>query len=134
MLTNASGVATFTNLSISGSAGANTISFQDVTVQLQQYGILFKFSSKVESLYEDDIPAEMVKITGETMAEVLELVRYVRESERHARTPLVLISTDARAADRERGLKLGADAYITKPFEPEELLAVVRKVLSAHSA
>ena len=64
----------------------------------------------------------------------LELVRYVRESERHARTPLVLISTDARAADRERGLKLGADAYITKPFEPEELLAVVRKVLSAHSA
>jgi N4-gp56 family major capsid protein len=45
-------------------------------VQLQQYGLLFKFSSKVELLYEDDIPGEMVKITGETMAEVLELVRY----------------------------------------------------------
>lgn len=55
---------------------ANTISFQDVSVQLQQYGILFKYSSKVELLYEDDIPAEMVKITGETMAEVLEMVRY----------------------------------------------------------
>jgi N4-gp56 family major capsid protein len=55
---------------------ANTISFQDVTVTLQQYGLLFKFSSKVESLYEDDIPGEMVKITGETMAEILELVRY----------------------------------------------------------
>ena len=55
---------------------ANTISFQDVSVTLQQYGLLFKFSSKVELLYEDDIPAEMVKITGETMAEVLELVRY----------------------------------------------------------
>jgi hypothetical protein len=27
-------------------------------------------------MYEDDIPAEMVKLTGETMAEVLELVRY----------------------------------------------------------
>ena len=55
---------------------ANTISFQDVTVQLQQYGILFKYSSKVEQLYEDDIPGEMVKLTGETMAEVMELVRY----------------------------------------------------------
>lgn len=55
---------------------ANTISFQDVTVQLQQYGLLFKFTSKVELMYEDDIPGEMVKITGETMAEVLELVRY----------------------------------------------------------
>lgn len=55
---------------------ANTISFQDVSVQLQQYGILFKYSSKVEQLYEDDIPGEMVKLTGETMAEVMELVRY----------------------------------------------------------
>lgn len=55
---------------------ANSISFQDVTVTLQQYGLLFKFSSKVELLYEDDVPAEMVKLTGETMAEVLELVRY----------------------------------------------------------
>lgn len=55
---------------------ANTISFQDISVTLQQYGLLFKFSSKVELLYEDDVPAEMVKLTGETMAEVLELVRW----------------------------------------------------------
>jgi N4-gp56 family major capsid protein len=55
---------------------ANTISFQDVSVTLQQYGVLFKYSSKVESLYEDDIPGEMVKLTGETLAEVMELVRY----------------------------------------------------------
>lgn len=55
---------------------ANTITFQDVSVQLQQYGLLFKYSSKVEQLYEDDIPGEMVKLTGETMAEVMEQVRY----------------------------------------------------------
>lgn len=55
---------------------ANTLSFQDISVTLQQYGLLFKFSSRVELLYEDDIPGEMVKITGETMAEMLELVRW----------------------------------------------------------
>ena len=55
---------------------ANTISFQDVSVTLQQYGILFKYSNKVEQLYEDDIPGEMVKLTGETLAEVMEMVRY----------------------------------------------------------
>lgn len=55
---------------------ANTITFQDVSVSLVQWGILFKFTSKAELLYEDDIPAEMVKLTGETMGEVLELVRY----------------------------------------------------------
>lgn len=55
---------------------ANTIQFQDVSVTLQQYGVLFKFSNKTEDLYEDDIPAEMVKLSGETMAEVMEMVRY----------------------------------------------------------
>lgn len=55
---------------------SNSISFQDVSVQLQQYGVLFKYSNKVEQLYEDDIPGEMVKLTGETLAEVMEMVRY----------------------------------------------------------
>lgn len=55
---------------------ANTIAFQDVSVTLQQYGVLFKYSNKVEQLYEDDIPGEMVKLTGETLAEVMEMVRY----------------------------------------------------------
>jgi N4-gp56 family major capsid protein len=55
---------------------AQTLGFQDVVVSLVQFGILFKFTSKVELMYEDDIPAEMAKITGETMAEVLELVRF----------------------------------------------------------
>lgn len=55
---------------------ANTISFQDITVQLQNYGMLYKYSSKVELMYEDDIPGEMVKLTSETLAEAMELVRY----------------------------------------------------------
>ncbi len=64
----------------------------------------------------------------------LELVRFIRESEAHKHTPLIIISTDGRDADRERGLKLGADAYLVKPFEPEELLEVLRKVTAARHA
>jgi N4-gp56 family major capsid protein len=55
---------------------ANSITYKDIQVTLQQYGVLFKFSSKVELLYEDDIPNDMVKLSGETIAEVLELARY----------------------------------------------------------
>jgi N4-gp56 family major capsid protein len=55
---------------------SNTISFQDVSVTLQNFGVLFKYSSKVENLYEDDVPGEMTKLVGETMGEILELVRY----------------------------------------------------------
>ena len=59
----------------------------------------------------------------------LELVRFIRESETHKETPLLIISTDGREADRDRGLKLGANAYLTKPFQPEQLLEIVRSLL-----
>jgi N4-gp56 family major capsid protein len=55
---------------------ANTISYTDVTAILNQYAVLFKFSSKAELMYEDDIPDDMAKLTGETLAEVAELVAY----------------------------------------------------------
>lgn len=54
----------------------NTIGYTDVSVTLQQYGVLFKFSAKAEMMYEDNIPADMQKLTGETMAEVAEMIRY----------------------------------------------------------
>jgi len=55
---------------------ANTINYTDVSVTLQQYAVLFKFTSKAQLMYEDDIPGDMSKLTGETMAEIGELVCY----------------------------------------------------------
>ena len=55
---------------------ANTISYTDVTTVLNQYAVLFKFTSKAQLIYEDDIPNDMAKLTGETMAEVGELICY----------------------------------------------------------
>lgn len=55
---------------------ANTISYTDVSVTLNQYAVLFKITSKAELMYEDDIPEDMRKLTGETLAEVAELVCY----------------------------------------------------------
>lgn len=56
--------------------GARTISYQDVQVTVQQYGVLMKLSSKAEAMYEDDIPADMVKLVGEHMASIEELISY----------------------------------------------------------
>ena len=55
---------------------ANTIDYTDVTCVLSQYAVLFKFTSKAQLLYEDNIPDDMSKLTGETMAEVAEKVAY----------------------------------------------------------
>jgi two-component system chemotaxis response regulator CheY len=70
-------------------------------------------------------------ITDVNMPDIngLELVRFVRDSEQHKQVPLLIISTDGREADRDRGLKLGANAYLTKPFAPEQLIAAVKKLL-----
>jgi two-component system chemotaxis response regulator CheY len=59
----------------------------------------------------------------------LELVRFVRESADHKRTPVLLVTTDGRDADRERGERLGASAYLVKPFTPDELLRVVGQLV-----
>lgn len=51
----------------------------------------------------------------------LELVRFIRNSEQHRNVPVILISTQSSERDRQRGLALGADAYLAKPFSEEAL-------------
>jgi N4-gp56 family major capsid protein len=55
---------------------AETVSTQDITVQLQEYGVLYRFSNRVADMYEDDVPPEMKKIAGERMGLLMELIRY----------------------------------------------------------
>ena len=58
----------------------------------------------------------------------LEVIRYCRT--RPASPPVVVISTDSAAEDRRRALKLGAVDYLTKPFEPDDLVALCRRHMS----
>lgn len=60
----------------------------------------------------------------------LELVNFIRKSEHHKQTPLVIISTQASERDKQRGIALGADSYLAKPFEPEDLRNLVRAHLA----
>jgi two-component system chemotaxis response regulator CheY len=59
----------------------------------------------------------------------LELISFVRSDARHAATPLVIVSTESSQEDRRRGLALGANAYLVKPFAAPELLRVVEELL-----
>ena len=61
----------------------------------------------------------------------LELVSFVKRDPRYRNTPLVIVSTEGSERDREKGLALGADAYLVKPFEPEHLRGLARDLLQA---
>ncbi len=56
-----------------------------------------------------------------------------RLRERADRVPVLLITARDAPADRVRGLDLGADDYVVKPFDMDELLARMRAVLRRHS-
>jgi len=56
----------------------------------------------------------------------LSLCRYLRES---TELPVILLTAMAEDTDRIVGLEVGADDYVTKPFNPRELLARIKAVL-----
>lgn len=58
----------------------------------------------------------------------LELISFMRNSERHRGTPLLIISTEAARADREKGISLGANGFLAKPFSVETLKQTVGEV------
>lgn len=60
-----------------------------------------------------------------------ELCRQIRENLAFSRTPVIFLTAKGAEADRVRGLELGGDDYIVKPFSPRELVARVRAVLRA---
>ncbi len=61
----------------------------------------------------------------------LELIAFMRKSDVHRATPVIIVSTEGADRDRDRGIALGANAYLTKPFDPETLRATARKVIEA---
>jgi len=60
----------------------------------------------------------------------LELLSFMRSADAHRDTPVVLISTESSAKDRERGLALGANTFLQKPFGVDELVEALRFALN----
>jgi len=67
----------------------------------------------------------MKGIDGFTMFEIMKAL------ERFRHIPFIFLTAIDDRSSQQRALKLGATAYITKPFDVDELLGVVRKVLPA---
>ena len=81
----------------------------------------------LERLGDGAVPDLIVldwKMPARSGAEVLATVK-----ERHPDLAVVVLTAEKNAASRERAHELGADAFLTKPFSPLELLGVVERFL-----
>lgn len=58
----------------------------------------------------------------------------LRSAPSTARIPVVLLTTQGEERDVEHGYRSGADEYVTKPFHPREVLAVVERLLAERAA
>jgi CheY-like chemotaxis protein len=58
-----------------------------------------------------------------------EVVRRLRSDASTSRLPIVMLSAKAMGSDARKGLDAGADEYVTKPFDPAELIDVVDRLL-----
>ena len=59
-----------------------------------------------------------------------ELITKIKESGYFSDIPIIVLSSQESSEDRVKCLKLGAEDYIMKPFNPEELLIRIERVLS----
>ena len=59
----------------------------------------------------------------------LELVSFVKRNQAYKHIPLIIITTEGSERDREKGISLGANEYLVKPFNPEMLQNVVKKYI-----
>lgn len=65
----------------------------------------------------------MPKIDG------IELIKQVRAMPEYKFIPIIMLTTESQADMKQKGKAAGATGWIVKPFKPEQLLSVIKKVL-----
>ena len=78
---------------------------------------------------EHDIPDMIICDVMMPEMDGYSLVKHVREDARTSWIPVLFLSAKGQSQDRVKGLNTGADVYMVKPFEPEELVAQVESSL-----
>jgi|TARA_B100001540_G_C15733740_1_gene608836 two-component system phosphate regulon response regulator OmpR len=57
-------------------------------------------------------------------------LEFLQENKKYLDTPIILLTAKGEAIDRIEGLETGADDYLSKPFEPKELILRIRNILN----
>jgi len=83
-----------------------------------------------DALSKLNSPVDMI-VTDLNMPNMdgIELIKNVRAKPDMKFIPIVMLTTESQAEKKTEGKKAGATGWIVKPFKPEQLMSVVKKVL-----
>ena len=63
-----------------------------------------------------------------------QFLKQLREDSRFKTLPVIFLTARGMTSDRIQGYQAGVDAYLSKPFDPDELVAIVENLLAKHGA
>eukprot|EP00980_Cylindrotheca_fusiformis_P008491 scaffold1804_cov125-Cylindrotheca_fusiformis.AAC.2 len=90
---------------------------------------MLELCSKPKPDGESPVPSAIISDIRMPGKDGIELLSLIRADGRLARTPVILLTAKAMTKDRIDGYKAGADVYLPKPFDPEELLSILDNVI-----
>jgi len=105
---------------------------QMVGFTLKQHGYdIVEAVNGAEALKKLEKETVDMLITDINMPEMdgISLVRKVRDNPSYKFMPIVILTTEFRPEKKQEGKAAGATGWIVKPFRPDQLVAVVRKVI-----
>ena len=85
-------------------------------------------SEALEKLDQDGYDLLMLDIIMPEM-DGFELCKKIREKEGYKEIPIVFLSAKSREEDRNRGIEVGANLFLSKPISPEKLLEIISDTL-----
>ena len=124
--------AEFTYLKEQTNATAGNLSVQVTKLEDAGYDVIEAVDG-VDALRKmEKVSVDMV-VTDLYMPNMdgVELIRQVRRQPGNRFTPIIMLTTESLAEKKEAGKTAGASGWIVKPFRPEQLLSVVKRVCPA---
>jgi len=101
--------------------------FMRMNLDLEGYRII-EAENGLEAVnrVRDDLPDMVLMDVMMPEMDGFEALRFIRET---STVPVIMLTVKGEEEDRVRGLELGADDYVTKPFSPRELASRIKAVL-----
>lgn len=101
------------------------------TLKIEGYDVIEAEDGVVALAKLEENQADMI-LTDLNMPNMngIELIKNLRTNPNYRFTPIILLTTESQAEKKKEGKSAGATGWIVKPFNSEQLVAVVKKVLA----